>query len=57
MTINIMPIQGAERWIFCTPLSVNVFVTLAIEQHTEYHCKALFETGIQIYSYIGRCFF
>jgi hypothetical protein len=28
----------------CTPLSVNVFVTLATQQHMEYHCKALFET-------------
>jgi hypothetical protein len=24
--------------------TVNVFVTLAIQQHLEYHCKALFET-------------
>jgi hypothetical protein len=35
--------QGVERWIVCTPLSVNVFVTIATHQHLEYHCKALFE--------------
>jgi hypothetical protein len=28
----------------CTPLSANVFLTLATRQHLEYHCKALFET-------------
>jgi hypothetical protein len=38
-TINI---QHLERWIVCTPLSVNVFVTLATQQHLEYHRKALF---------------
>jgi hypothetical protein len=27
----------------CAPLSVKVFVTLAIEQHLEYHCKAFFQ--------------
>jgi hypothetical protein len=37
-------IQGVERWIVCTSLSVNVFVTLATKRHLEYHCKALFET-------------
>jgi hypothetical protein len=26
------------------PLSVNVFVTLARQQHLEYHCKTQFET-------------
>jgi hypothetical protein len=31
-------------WIICTPLSVNVFVTLATELHLEYYCKTLFET-------------
>jgi hypothetical protein len=35
--------HGVERWIVCTPLSVNVFVTLATQQHLEYHCKALSE--------------
>jgi hypothetical protein len=33
-------IQRLERWAVCTPLSVNVFVTLATQQHLEY----LFET-------------
>jgi hypothetical protein len=37
-------VQGVERRIVCTPLSVNVFVTLATQQHLKYHCKALFET-------------
>jgi hypothetical protein len=26
-------VQHHERWIVCTPLSVNVFVTLATQQH------------------------
>jgi hypothetical protein len=30
--------------IVCTPLSVNVFVTLATQQHLQYHCKTFFET-------------
>jgi hypothetical protein len=34
-------VQGVERWIVCT---VKVFVTLATQQHLEYHYKALFET-------------
>jgi hypothetical protein len=33
-----------EKWIVCTPLSVNVFLTLATQEHLEYHYKALFET-------------
>jgi hypothetical protein len=37
-------IQDVERWIVCTPLSVNVFQTLATQQHLEYRCKDLFET-------------
>jgi hypothetical protein len=37
--------QGDERWLVCTPLSVNVSVTLAKQQHLDYHCKALFETS------------
>jgi hypothetical protein len=32
-----------ERWTVCTPLSVNVFVTLATKQHLEYYCKAVLE--------------
>jgi hypothetical protein len=28
------------------PLSVNVFVTLATQQHLEYHCKALMKHPI-----------
>jgi hypothetical protein len=34
-----------ERWIVCMPLSANVFVTLSIQYHLEYHCKALLETS------------
>jgi hypothetical protein len=37
-------IQGVKLWIVCTPLSVKAFVTLATQQHLEYHCKALFKT-------------
>jgi hypothetical protein len=37
-------VQDVEQWIVYTPLSVNVFVTLATQKHLEYHCKALFET-------------
>jgi hypothetical protein len=33
-----------ERWIACTPSSLNVFLTLATQQHLEYHYKAFFET-------------
>jgi hypothetical protein len=33
-----------ERWIVCTSLGVNVFITLTTEYHLEYHCKAVFET-------------
>jgi hypothetical protein len=36
--------QQLERWIVRTPSSVNVFVTLATQQHLEYNCKTLFET-------------
>jgi hypothetical protein len=41
-------LQGVQRWIVCTPLSVNVLVTLATQQHLEYHCKALFETPVYL---------
>jgi hypothetical protein len=37
-------VRGVQRWLVCTPLSVNVFLTLATQQRLEYHCKALFET-------------
>jgi hypothetical protein len=37
-------IQGVERCIVCTTLSVNVFMTYATPQHLEYHSKALCET-------------
>jgi hypothetical protein len=37
-------VQGVERWMVCTPLIVNVFVTLATH-HSECHCKTLFETS------------
>jgi hypothetical protein len=36
--------EGVERWVVCTPLSVNVFVTLATQQRFQHNCKALFET-------------
>jgi hypothetical protein len=36
-------IQRLERWIIFTPLSVKTFVTLATQQHLEYHWKSLFE--------------
>jgi hypothetical protein len=32
--------QQHERWIVCTPLSVNVFLTPPT-QHLKYHCKLL----------------
>jgi hypothetical protein len=38
-------VQAVEHWIVCTPLGVNVFVTLSTQQHLEYHCKALFQTS------------
>jgi hypothetical protein len=38
-------VQDVERWIVCTNLIINVFVTLATQQHLEYHRKALFETS------------
>jgi hypothetical protein len=34
--------QGDVRWIACTPVSVNIFVTPATQQHLAYHCIALF---------------
>jgi hypothetical protein len=37
-------VEDVERLIVCTPLSINVFVTLATQYHLEYHCKALIET-------------
>jgi hypothetical protein len=37
-------VQDVERWTVCTPLSVNVSVTLTTQQHLEYHCEALSET-------------
>jgi hypothetical protein len=36
----IFHLEYLERWIVCTPLSVNVFITLATKWHMEYHCKA-----------------
>jgi hypothetical protein len=41
-------VQGVERLIVCTPLRVNVFVTLVTHQHLEYNCKALFETPCRL---------
>jgi hypothetical protein len=38
-------VHGVERWIVCTPLSVNVFETLSTKKHLEYHCKALLVTS------------
>jgi hypothetical protein len=43
-TINcLQTIHNSIPWTMeiCTPLSMNAFVTLAEEQHMEYHCKAL----------------
>jgi hypothetical protein len=37
-------VQRVERWKVCTPSSVNVFITPAIELHLEYHCKGISET-------------
>jgi hypothetical protein len=37
-------VQNFDRGIVCTPLSINVFVTLATQQNLEYHCKVIFET-------------
>jgi hypothetical protein len=37
-------VQGVERCMVCTPLSVNVLATLARQQHFEYNCKDIFET-------------
>jgi hypothetical protein len=38
-----------ERWTVCTPVSVNVFITLATQQHLQYHCKRILETPCIIY--------
>jgi hypothetical protein len=34
-------VQHLEQRIVCMPLSVNVLVTLATQQHLEYRCIAL----------------
>jgi hypothetical protein len=34
--------QGVQRRRDCTPLSVNVFVTLSTQYRFEYHCEGLF---------------
>jgi hypothetical protein len=34
-------VQGIERWIVYMPLCINSFVTLATQQHLEYHRKDL----------------
>jgi hypothetical protein len=40
-----------EQWLVCTPLSMNIFVTLITHHRLEYNCKALFETPcISVYS-------
>jgi hypothetical protein len=36
--------QDVVQWVVCTPLSINVFVKIATQQHLEYDCKTLFET-------------
>jgi hypothetical protein len=41
-------VQHFEGRIAYTPLSVNVFVTLAVQYPLEYYCKALFETPCTI---------
>jgi hypothetical protein len=38
-------VENLERRIVCTPVSINVFVTPATQQHLEYHLKAVFETA------------
>jgi hypothetical protein len=49
-----------ERWIVCTPLIANVFVTLATQLHLEYHCKPVLkqpehiDTYMYIHIYIYR---
>jgi hypothetical protein len=40
-TIHCSTLFNLERWIVCTPLSVNVFVTLTTQYHLEYHFKVL----------------
>jgi hypothetical protein len=30
-----------KRLHVCTPVSVNVFITLATQQHLDYHCKVV----------------
>jgi hypothetical protein len=37
-------VKHLERRIVYTPLSINVIVTLATQQHLECQCKVLFET-------------
>jgi hypothetical protein len=41
-----MVFQHLERWIVCTPLSVNVFVTFATQQHLECRCKAFLKRPV-----------
>jgi hypothetical protein len=40
MAYKLSIVEGVEGKTVCTPLSVNNFITIAI-QHLEYHCKAL----------------
>jgi hypothetical protein len=44
-------IQHLERKTVCTPLSVNIFVTLALQQHLEYLCKLFLKHPVSIYIY------
>jgi hypothetical protein len=43
-TYKLSIVEHFERWIICTSLSWNVFVTLATQYNLEYYGKALFET-------------
>jgi hypothetical protein len=52
--VKLTIVQDVERRIVYTPLSLNVFVKLATQQHLEYSCKALFETPCIYISYTDR---
>jgi hypothetical protein len=43
-TYKLSSVEVVERWVACTPLSVNGLVTLVTQYHSGYHCKAIFKT-------------
>jgi hypothetical protein len=47
-------IQHLAPWIIYTPLSANVFVTLATQQHLEYHCKSFLKYPVMPKQLIDR---